>query len=146
VLTISPFNADRFSSITAVTELFPVTTSKPAYVDYDPKTDILGNVANMDQTIRVRVSSALSNPEDPTLADPTSENPDFEIALLSFQSNATVVTRTGDIRDLNAVPGVGDRRAFVRVRAAFQYDIGVQAALGPFATIDEVKISYDFNG
>ena len=33
-----------------------------------------------------------------------------------------------------------------RVRAAFDYGVGVQAALGPFAFVDEVKISYSFDG
>jgi len=146
IISISPFNADRFSSITAITELFPMTAAKPAYAQYDPDKDILGHVANATQTIRVRVSAALSNPEDPTVADPTSEIPDYEIALLEFQSSATKVIVTGNMMDLNSTAGTADRRAFVRVRAAFTYLDGVEAALGPFAHIDEVKISYSFNG
>jgi hypothetical protein len=50
------------------------------------------------------------------------------------------------MNELNDTPGTADRRAFVRVRAAFEYDNGVEAALGPFASMDEVKISYSFNG
>ena len=146
VITISPFDASRFSSITAITELFPVTAAKPAYVQYNAATDIVGFVANPDQRIRVRVSAAESNPENPTTADPATEIPDFEIAILQFGASGTAVVVTGDMENLNATPGTPDRRAFVRVRAAFEYDEGVEAALGPFAHIDEVKISYAFNG
>jgi hypothetical protein len=146
VLTISPFDASRFSAITAVTELFPVTAAKPAFVQYDASEDIVGFVANTGQRIRVRVSAAESNPANPTVADPSTEIPDFEIAVLQFGTAGTGVVVTGDMSSLNATPGTPDRRAFVRVRAAFEYDDGVEAALGPFAHIDEVKISYEFNG
>ena len=146
VLTISPFDASRFSSITAITELFPVTAAKPAYRQYDPATDMKGLVANGNQRIRIHVSAALSNPEDPSLADPVSEIPNFEVALLEFGSSGTAVVVTGNMANLNAIPGTADRRAFVRVRAAFEYDEGVEAALGPFAHIDEVIVSYEFNG
>jgi len=146
MLTIREFDASRFSSITAITELFPMTAAKPAYLQYDEDTDIIGHVSNLDQTISVRVSAALSNPEDPTIADPISEKEDFEIAVLSFQSSATKVTVTGTMEDLNESRGEADRYAFVRVRALFDYQVGVEAALGPFASIDEVKISYEFNG
>ena len=33
-----------------------------------------------------------------------------------------------------------------RVRANFEYDNGVEAALGPFASIDRIDISFTFNG
>jgi hypothetical protein len=146
VLTISAFNADRFSSITAITELFPMTAAKPRYLDYDPLTDILGNVSNATQKIIVRVSSSRSNPEDPQVADPGSEIGDFPIAQLVFQAGSTKVEELESITQLNLSPGTADRQAFVRVRAAFDYGVGVEAALGPFAFIDEVKISYSFNG
>jgi len=146
VLTISPFDASRFSAITAITELFPVSAAKPAYLQFDPTQDIVGFVANTGQRIRVSVSAAEGNAEDPTLADPTTEIPNFEIAVLQFSANGTSVVVTGDMENLNATPGTPDRRSFVRVRAAFEYDDGVEAALGPFAHIDEVKISYAFNG
>ena len=146
VVTISPFDASRFSSITAITELFPVTAAKPAYLQYNPSSDIVGFVANTGQRIRVRVSVAESNAEDPTVAEPSTEIPNFEVAILQFGTTGTLVVETGDMEDLNATPGQPDRRAFVRVRAAFEYDDGVEAALGPFAHIDEVKISYAFNG
>ena len=112
VITISPFDASRFSSITAITELFPVTAAKPAYVQYNAATDIVGFVANPDQRIRVRVSAAESNPENPTVADPTTEIPDFEIAILQFGASGTAVVVTGDMENLNATPGTPDRRAF----------------------------------
>ena len=56
-----------------------------------------------------------------------------------------VVTPIDDMSKLNLDPNNPDREAFVRVQAAFNYDIGVQAALGPFAAIDEVTIRYRFN-
>jgi hypothetical protein len=146
VLTISEFNADRFSSITAITELFPMTTAKPQYVQYDPVDDILGNVSNNGQRIRISVSSALSDPEAPTVADPSSEADPIEVALLHFDGGATKVQVTGNMNELNENADEADRRAFVRVRAEFEYDNGVEAALGPFASMDEVRISYSFNG
>ena len=57
-----------------------------------------------------------------------------------------MVMETGNMNELNDTPNSADRRAFVRVRAQFEYDNGVEAALGPFASMDEVKISYSFNG
>jgi len=144
VLTISPFNADRFSSITAVTELFPMTAANPLYEQYDPLTDING-VTNADQRIHVLVSSARGSDENPLRPDLTTEQFPFEIAELVFQGGATKVTVTGDMADLNSTPGDPAREAFVRVQAAFEYDHSVEAALGPFASIDSVTVSYMFN-
>ena len=100
----------------------------------------------MPRRVRVVVSSAKSNPEEPLLPDLLSELAPFEVALLEFKDGATTVTVTGDTRNLDLIPDAPDREAFVRVQARFEYDDGVQAALGPFATIDEVTIKYDFNG
>jgi len=145
VLTISEFDASRFSSITAVTELFPMTAANPAYRQYDPASDVKGLVSS-GQRIRVLVSSAQGSEDDPLMPDLLSESAPFEVSLLEFRNGATAVTVTGDMRDLNVIPGTPDREAFVRVQARFEYDNGVEAALGPFATIDEVTITYDFNG
>jgi len=145
VLTISEFNADRFSTITAVTELFPMSAANPAYLPFNPATDMKGLVAE-DQAIHVLVSSAKSNPENPLSPDLLTEQPAFEVALIEFDNGATVVTVTGDMRELNNTVGAPDREAFVRVRAQFEYGDPVQAALGPYANIDTVKISYSFNG
>ena len=38
------FDASRFSAITAVTELFPMSTANPAYKNYDATKDIVGFV------------------------------------------------------------------------------------------------------
>ena len=123
-----------------------MTTAKPQYKQYTAATDILGHVSNNKQRIRVSVSSALSNPAAPTVADPASEDNLTEIALLYFNGTTTMVMETGNMNELNDTPNSADRRAFVRVRAQFEYDNGVEAALGPFASMDEVKISYSFNG
>jgi hypothetical protein len=154
VLTISEFNADRFSSITAITELFPMTAANPAYQDYDKDTegylpqgndDIEGLVAE-GQTISVVVSSAKSNAADPLLPDLLSEITPFEVALLEYRNGGTAVKITGDLSSLNVTPGAPDREAFVRVQAKFVYTDSVQAALGPYAAIDRVNIAYTFNG
>ncbi|MHC4451458.1 MAG: hypothetical protein ACYS0E_15200, partial [Planctomycetota bacterium] len=63
-----------------------------------------------------------------------------------YKNGGTAVVITGDMSDLNLTPGSPDREAFVRVQARFEYTRSVEAALGPFAAIDEVKITYDFNG
>ncbi|MHC4848542.1 MAG: hypothetical protein ACYTEG_08820, partial [Planctomycetota bacterium] len=69
ILTISTFDATRFSSITAVTELFSMTAANPAYKSYptDPQDLIIGDdidgFVNQGQRIRVLVSAAKSNPD-----------------------------------------------------------------------------------
>ena len=154
IMTISAFNADRFSSITAVTELFPMSAANPAYRDYDMDSqgylpqgndDIEGLVAE-GQTISVQFSSAKSNAADPLLPDLLSEITPFEVALLEYKNGGTAVKITGDLSSLNVTPGAPDREAFVRVQAKFVYTDSVQAALGPYAAIDKVTISYNFNG
>ncbi|MHC4940319.1 MAG: hypothetical protein ACYTHK_15350 [Planctomycetota bacterium] len=154
VLTISEFNADRFSSITAVTELFPMPAANPAYENYDEDSegylpigndDIVGVVAE-SQTISVVVSSAKSDSEDPLLPDLASEITPFEVAMVEYRNGAIAIKITGDLSDLNVTPGAPDREAFVRVQAKFNYTDGVQAALGPYASIDRVTIGYSFNG
>ncbi|MHC4450796.1 MAG: hypothetical protein ACYS0E_11785 [Planctomycetota bacterium] len=154
VMTISEFNADRFSSITAVTELFPVTAANPAYQDYDkdgsgylPQGDdsIEGIVAD-GQSIAIVVSSAKSNADDPLLPDLLSEITPFEVALVEFKNGGTAVKITGNMSDLNVTPGSPDREAFIRVQAKFAYTNSVEAALGPYAAIDRVNIAYTFNG
>jgi hypothetical protein len=49
------------------------------------------------------------------------------------------------MRDLNPT-GAPDRDAFTRIDARFDYTDPVEAALGPFASIDQVDISFTFNG
>ncbi|MHC4410552.1 MAG: hypothetical protein ACYS0F_16300, partial [Planctomycetota bacterium] len=154
VLTISEFNADRFSSITAVTELFPVTAANPAYQDYNKDVegylpqgnDAIEGIVADGQTISVVVSSAKSNADDPLLPDLLSEITPFEVALIEFRNGGTAVKITGNLSDLNLTPGSPDREAFVRVQAKFAYTNSVEAALGPYAAIDKVRIAYTFNG
>ena len=152
IMTISAFNADRFSSITAVTELFPMTAANPAYRDYNKTAegeldgDDIKGLVSPEQRIRVYVSSAKSNVDDPRLPDLLSEMTAYEVALLEYKNGGTAVVITGDMSDLNLTPGSPDREAFVRVQARFEYERSVEAALGPFAAIDEVRITYDFNG
>lgn len=147
IITIRSFDATRFSAITAVTELFPMTTANPAYQNMSTtpgEQDFIGFV-NADQAISVVVSSAKSNPENPLLPDLTSELTPFEVVRLEFASGSTVVIPIDDMSKLNLDPANPDREAFVRVQAQFDYQVDVQAALGPFAAIDEVTIRYSFN-
>ena len=84
---------------------------------------------------------------DPTLApDPTTEIGAFEAARVSFQAGAVTIELTGDLNDLNPAGGIPDRDAFVRVRATFDYDNPVEAALGPFSSIDRVEFDFTCNG
>jgi hypothetical protein len=143
VLTISTFVADRFSSITAVTELFSTLVSDPAYLALTPG-DLLGNLSEKQQ-IRVYASSAHGDPEEPLVPDPTTEMGMIEVALLTYGSGSVNVEIIGDMRGLNPT-GVPNRDAFVRIEARFEYGTPVEAALGPFAAIDQVDISFTFNG
>jgi hypothetical protein len=143
-LTISKFETSRFSSIAAITELFAMPAADPAYQALVPA-DIVANV-NPGQRIIVSASSTRADGKDPLLPDIGSEIGTVEMARVSFVAGAIVVQITGDMSDLNPNGGVPDRDAFVRVRADFEYDNGVEAALGPFAWMDEVTISMTFNG
>ena len=128
-----------------MTAIATVTAANPAYQQYNPATDIKGIVTS-GQRIRVVMSSAKGDQDDPLRPDLSTELTPFEVALIEYKNGATAVTVTGDMRNLNLTPGVADREAFVRVQGEFDYDNGVEAALGPFAMMDSVKISYSFNG
>jgi hypothetical protein len=147
ILTIRSFDATRFSAITAVTELFPMTAANPAYQNFstDPMVQDIVGFVNADQSISVVVSSARSDLENPLMPDLGSEMAPFEVARLDYAGGSTVVTVIDDMSKLNVDSANPDREAFVRVQARFNYQVGVQAALGPFAAIDEVTIRYDFN-
>jgi len=65
--------------------------------------------------------------------------------VVRHQSGATTVDITGDLRALNPL-GTPARDAFVRIDARFEYDNGVEAALGPFAYTDRVDLTLTLNG
>jgi len=144
LVTVRPFDASRFSSISAITELFPMPAANPAYQAL-ASTDVLGLV-NPQQSIRLFVSSAKADLDQPLLPNIGSEIAGFEVALVRYVNGGTTVDITGDMSDLNPAGGQPNRDAFVRVKAIFQYDIGVEAALGPFANMNVVKVSILFNG
>ncbi|MHC4817701.1 MAG: hypothetical protein ACYTF8_06575, partial [Planctomycetota bacterium] len=148
VLTISGFNADRFSSIQAITELFGVGASNPAYTAMAPG-DVLANVTRTEpkvsQSIRIFASTAKGELDEPLLPNPTTEMGAIEIALVTNEAGAVNVEITGDMSLLNPT-GAPNRDAFMRIDARFEYDNPVEAALGPFASIDQVDISFTFNG
>jgi hypothetical protein len=143
VLTISAFEADRFGSIAAVTELFNVGAADPAYLGLAAG-DVLANVS-AGQKLRVFASSSQGDADEPLQADPLTEIGAIEVALASYVAGSVVVEIRGDMGGLNPT-GAPDRNAFCRIDARFEYDDPVEAALGPFASIDQVDISYTFNG
>jgi hypothetical protein len=144
VLTISFFDATRFSSIAAVTELFPALTANPAYEDF-ASSDILALV-NPNQQIHIWASSAKADTVNPLVPNIVSETTPVEVALVKHASGATTVDPIpGSMAALNPA-GMPARDAFVRIEAAFEYGSPVEAALGPFAYIDRVDLTITFNG
>ncbi|HEX5138970.1 MAG TPA: hypothetical protein VFY93_18510 [Planctomycetota bacterium] len=144
VLTISEFDATRFSSIAAVTELFPALTANPAY---DPMTaaDVLA-LCNPSQKIHLWASSAKADINDPLKPNIVSETTPVEVAVASSASGGTVIDPIpGAMAALNP-GGTPARDAFIRIEARFEYASPVEAALGPFAYIDRVDVTITFNG
>jgi hypothetical protein len=100
---------------------------------------------NQDQAIRVFASSSQGDPDEPLLPDPTTEMGAIEVALVTEVAGSVNVAIIGDMRGLNPT-GAPNRDAFTRIDARFEYGDPVEAALGPFASIDQVDVSYTFNG
>ena len=146
-LTISTFATagDRFGETRAVTELFNIPAANPAYLEFDPASDILANVNNVSQEILIYASSAKADVDDPLVPNQLSEIPEVLVARVHFALGATQVDTSYDAMDqLN--PTGPNRDSFVRLNALFDYGNLVEAALGPFAFMDRVDISYSFNG
>ncbi|MHC4956781.1 MAG: hypothetical protein ACYTGN_00300 [Planctomycetota bacterium] len=179
ILTVSAFDADRFSDITGVTELFVMPAADPAYqpldttkIEYnlESSTDENDNVTH--QRVRVYMSTGYADRDEPLLpdlADPArKENPALLVCVIS--SDGTIITAENNEQPNPAFPGPGEpefipaypemepmwrlnypsgvpnRHAFLRVQSVFEYDKGVEAALGPFATLDHIVIAIQFNG
>jgi len=144
VLSVRQFTPVRFGGIAAVTELFNVRAANPDYLAM-ADTDVVGNV-NDGQEIVISLSSAKADVENPLIADLTTELlPAIEIARVKSAGGGSVVDITGDMTALNQFP-TPDREAYLRVIADFDYDDPSQAALGPFASLDEVTATFTFNG
>ena len=77
------------------------------------------------------------------------ENPHWFQQLNQAQD---FILRTGDLNNdrfrgyVDNFAGNRDARLEGHIRADFEYDNGVEAALGPFASIDRVELKYTFNG
>ncbi len=143
ILSVRQFDPDRFGGIAAVTELFNVGSANPMYLPM-ADTDVLGNV-NAGQKIIISLSSAKGDPDNPLLPALISELlPAVEIARVEPAGGGSAVDITGDMSALNQF-GTPDREAFIRVIADFDYDDPAQAALGPFASLDEVTTTFSFN-
>ena len=91
------------------------------------------------------MSSAKGDADNPLLPDLTTELlPFVEMARVVPAGVGSAVDITGDMSDLNQF-GVPDREAYIRVVADFEYENTSEAALGPFASLDEVTTTYRFN-
>ena len=176
LLRVSAFDASRFSSITGVTELFVMPAADPAYQPLDPQKIEFNLQSSKDdddnvthQRIFVYMSTGYAdreNPLLPDLEDPTrKENDAYLVAVLSSEGGGSVITfEQGNDTGLpepddkvypDMAPmwrlngggtGVPNREAFLRVQSEFSYDKGVEAALGPFASMDRIVIAIEFNG
>jgi len=142
VLTLKPFDATRFGGISAVTELFSVRVANPAYQPLGTG-DVLATVIS-GQSIQILVSSARPDVDNPLVPDLTTEIAAFEVAIVSFGGGSTTVDITGDMGDLNP-GGTPNRDAFMRVIAIFNYSEAVQAAVGPYMSIDQVTTTFTYN-
>jgi hypothetical protein len=143
VTTVSEFELARFSTLRAVTMLFGMPAADPAYEPLQAG-DVVG-VVHEGQTIRLFASSAKADLEEPLIPDLGTEIAGFEVALVRFEAGATVVDVTApDLTGLNPDGGPA-RDAFARIRADYAYANGVEAAVGPFAYLDEVTLHIAFN-
>ena len=146
-LKIAPLSAgaNRFGDIRAVTELFNIPAANPAYLEFSSATDILATVNNADQEILVYASTAKGDTSDPLVPNVATEIPEVLVARVHYASGATQIDTSFNAMDqLN--PTGPNRDAYLRINAFFAYGEIVQAALGPFASMDRVDISYSFNG
>ncbi len=145
ITNIQIFDGARFSSITAVTELFGVRAADPAYKELVDTA--ISAVLNDNQTIELVASSARADIDNPLAPNISTELDPAEMIALITKSGPRIVvdTSVGSLTALNqgAVP---DREAFVRIRAKFVYGDPTEAALGPFAMMNSVRILFTFNG
>jgi hypothetical protein len=147
-LTIAPLaaGATRFGEIRAVTELFNVLAANPAFAQIDEDSDILANVSQ-GQQIFVYMSSAKADLLDPLVPDVASEIPPVLVARVHYALGATQVDADSYMAMDQLNPTGPNRDAYVRIDAFFDYGAQiVQAALGPFMSMDRMDIRYLFNG
>ncbi|MEE8104779.1 MAG: hypothetical protein V3T86_04505 [Planctomycetota bacterium] len=143
ILTVRAFALSRFGDINATTRPFSAQVANPAYQPLSPAH--ISAVVDFGQTITLFVSSARADLDDPTTADIGTEGEPFPVAEITRDGNLVKIdTSVGDMGDLNSA-GIPARDEYVRVRAQFDYANPVQAALGPFAAIDRVVLTYEFN-
>jgi hypothetical protein len=147
-LTIAPLavGANRFGEIRAITQLFSAFAANPAYSQINENTDILANVAQ-GQQIFVYMTSAKADPANPLVPDVASEIAPVLVARVHFALGAAQVDADSFMAMDQLNPTGPNRDAFVRVDALFEYGSQiVQAALGPFMSMDRMDIRYSFNG
>ena len=144
VLSVRPFDIDRFGGISAVTELFHVRAANPRYLSMQA-TDIVAHVNNPTQTIEFQFASARAEPADPLSPDLTSEiTPPIPVARAVVAGLGTAIDVIGSMSDLNTF-GAPGRETFLRVIAVFDYGVPKEAALGPFMSVDGVTATFRIN-
>jgi hypothetical protein len=147
-LTIAPLSAaaNRFPEIRAITELFNVLAANPAYAQINEDTDILANVSQ-GQEILIYMSSAKADTANPLVPNVASEISPVLVARVHFALGATQVDADTYMAMDQLNPTGPNRDAYLRVDAFFNYGAQiVQAALGPFMSMDRVDVRYSFNG
>jgi len=143
VLTVSEFSLSRFGGISAITEMFGMSAADPDYQQMQ-QLDILANVS-AGQSVRIFVSSAKADADNPLRPANGTETALYEIAVVQYAGGAATVDITGDMSNLNPAGGAPARDAFTRVYASFEYGNEIDAATGPFASVDEVTVRFSFN-
>jgi hypothetical protein len=123
--------------------MFGMPAANPDYLALDAL-DVIANVRS-GQRIRIFASSAKADPSAPLSPAIATETGLFEVALARFEAGATTVDITGDMENLNPAGGSPERDAFTRVYAEFEYDNGIDAAVGPFAALDSFTVRFSFN-
>jgi hypothetical protein len=146
-LTISTFTTagDRFGETHAVTELFNIPAANPRYLELDQDNDILANV-QAKQEILIFASSARADPANPLQPDITTEIPAVLVARVYFDLGAVQIDADSYMAMSLLNPGGPNRDAYLRMDAKFEYENLVEAALGPFAFVDLIEVTYSFNG
>ena len=127
-----------------MTELFGARSANPAYKEL-LDTDVSA-VLNDNQSIELLASSARADIDNPLAPNIDTELDPAEMVALITKSGPRIIvdTSVGSLSALNQ-GGTPNREAFVRIRAVFVYGDPTEAALGPFAMMDEVKILFTFN-
>jgi hypothetical protein len=144
VLTTSLFDGERFDPTDLYTEIFSVGAADPTYqmMTGGNGMDITGE-ADQGQTMTVQVTSAQADPLNPLIPDPMTESPaETQVATISHDGVSITVTIDASLGLVNTA----NRDEFLRIHVTFEYTNPTDAALGPFLTIDQIRLPFEVNG